>query len=328
MSDIFDALIGGEGTVDPASLAQGLRRKQAMGTLAALTGISGLQKLGPQMVEEAGKGAQDYATLRDRSQNQLLQRAIAKMGIETASADRAAAQAAESRRAQEHNDTMLAISKNRPASMASATALSPEEDAALQKAINDGRVSPDKINYRNQKIMAQTVLNYPDADLNKLAGEGAQARNVTSINRAQIIEQIPTILQNVVDAGKAMNFSNNKLVGSIQKLGAEWSNDPKFAKYMAVRNDNLLALAAAFRGTGMSDYATKLENEVQHPTQSPQALEGWLQGQMQAAKPRLEQAATILRHPATSAAAPSAEAPVPPPAAGTPPKVVNFAELP
>ena len=80
MSDIFEALIGGDGTVDPASLAQGLRRKQAMGTLAALTGISGLQKLGPQMVEEAGRGAQDYATLRDRSQNQMLQRALQMQG--------------------------------------------------------------------------------------------------------------------------------------------------------------------------------------------------------------------------------------------------------
>jgi hypothetical protein len=73
MSDMFDALISDQ-PVDTADLANRLRKKEALGTLAALTGISGLQKLGPQMVEDAGKGAQDYATLRDRSANQKLQR--------------------------------------------------------------------------------------------------------------------------------------------------------------------------------------------------------------------------------------------------------------
>lgn len=72
MSDIYDALISGQ--VDPAALAAGLRKQQGLGTLAALTGIAGLQKLGPQMVSSAQTGAQDYATLRDRSENQKLQR--------------------------------------------------------------------------------------------------------------------------------------------------------------------------------------------------------------------------------------------------------------
>lgn len=75
-ADIFDALLSNT-DVDPKALAASLRQKQGMGTLAAMTGIAGLQKLGPQMVEQADKGAQDYATLRDRNQNLALSRAIA-----------------------------------------------------------------------------------------------------------------------------------------------------------------------------------------------------------------------------------------------------------
>lgn len=80
MSDMFDALIG-EQPIDPTTLANSLRQKQALGTVAALTGISGLQKLGPQMINEAASGAQDYATLRDRTANQGLQRALQAQGL-------------------------------------------------------------------------------------------------------------------------------------------------------------------------------------------------------------------------------------------------------
>lgn len=75
-TDIFDALLS-DAEPDTAALAASLRRKEGMGTLAAMTGIKGLQKLGPDMVEQAGKGAQDFATLRDRNQNLALSRAIA-----------------------------------------------------------------------------------------------------------------------------------------------------------------------------------------------------------------------------------------------------------
>lgn len=87
MSDMYDALMG-TGQVDPQALAEGLRRKEALGTLASMTGIAGLQKLGPQMINQAASGAQDYATLRDRTQNQGLQRALQEQAMKLASQDR------------------------------------------------------------------------------------------------------------------------------------------------------------------------------------------------------------------------------------------------
>lgn len=88
LPDMYDALLGSQQQLDPAALANALRQKQALGTVAALTGISGLQKLGPQMINEAASGAQDYATLRDRTQNQQLQRALQAHQIKQSSQDR------------------------------------------------------------------------------------------------------------------------------------------------------------------------------------------------------------------------------------------------
>jgi hypothetical protein len=132
-------------------------------------------------------------------------------------------------------------------------------------------------------------------------------RNVPYVTKQVTLTQIPTILQNVVDAGKKLNLSNNRLTGSMQLLGKEYSNDPDYANYMALRNDSLMAIAGAMRGQGMSDYATKLENEAQHPTQSPRALEGWMRGQMAALAPKISQAHNVLRDiPAGTAVTPAA----------------------
>lgn len=107
MADMFDALIGDQ-PVDATALANALRQKQALGTVAALTGISGLQKLGPQMINEAASGAQDYATLRDRTANQGLQRALQLQNQQGENA-RAAASLEESNR---HNKEMEQAAKD------------------------------------------------------------------------------------------------------------------------------------------------------------------------------------------------------------------------
>lgn len=325
MADMFDALIGDQ-PVDPTALASALRQKQALGTVAALTGISGLQKLGPQMINEAASGAQDYATLRDRTNNQLLQRAIAAAGVQERRDAAAASIEDKKRHDQEWGTVLTAIGAGHDqARLASSSgtgfgSLTPEEIKALDEATASGSINPDKVNARNMKYLAGMALNHPEADLNKLAGEGAQSRNVQTINKSQTLLQIPTILKNVVDAGSALGLSDNKVLGSLELLKAKYSNDPKYTKYMALRNDSLMAIANAMRGQGMSDFATKLEDEAQNPTQSPRALQGWMEGQMEAMGPKAEQARKVLHLP--TAGQPAAATP------NTSSKTVNFSDLP
>lgn len=323
MSDMFDALIG-EQPVDTASLAAALRQKQQMGTVAALTGISGLQKLGPEMINDAASGAQDYATLRDRTANQGLQRALQAQQQQLSDQQHKDAVAAENARAKEHDETLRIIGAGHDKARAASGfgSLTDEENAALRDSVAAGKISPDRVNSRNIKFLAGMALNNPDADLNKLAGEAAQARNVPTINKSQTLEQLPGILQSVVDAGSALKFSDNRVLGSLQLLKAKYSNDPKYSDYMSLRNDSLMAIAGAMRGQGMSDFATKLEEEAQHPTQSPAALGGWLKGQMTALAPKLAQAHKVLRD--TPPALPSTAASVAPP----PPQAVAGALTP
>lgn len=300
MSDIFDALINGN--ADPASLAAGLRRQQGRAEIASLSGIPQLQQLGASQREEAGKSVQDYATLRDRTQNQVLQRALQAQNAQDRQDYQASALAQAATLAKQHDETMRAIGMGHDKARATGSfqQLTPEENDALFApggAVDRRLLNPDKINGRNAKILANGFLTNPNQDLNSLAQEGALMRNVPFVSKQLTLEQIPTVLSSVVDAGKALNFSDNRLLGSMQALKDKYSNDPKYTKYMALRNDSLLAIAGAMRGQGMSDFATKLEDEAQHPTQSPKALEGWLTGQMTALGPKLKLAEHYLHRP-------------------------------
>jgi hypothetical protein len=125
--------------------------------------------------------------------------------------------------------------------------LDPAEQAAVSKAIIDGRIDPTKINGRNAKIMAGALLANPDVNIKELgieaAGAGAGARALgtqgakilTAANEAgQMVDvvrdysnkidrtQYPTInaIQNAVDKGTGgteivkLNTAINALVNS------------------------------------------------------------------------------------------------------------------
>ena len=138
MSDMFDALISDQ-PIDTADLANRLRKKEALGTLAALTGISGLQKLGPQMVEDAGKGAQYYAALRDRTENQKLQRTLQAQGQQNENT-RAADALAERR---QRDNEMVAYrmdaldARNREATATAAAKVDAVQEKLTAKATTD-----------------------------------------------------------------------------------------------------------------------------------------------------------------------------------------------
>lgn len=80
MSDIYDALLG-DGPVDNADLVARLRRQQNLGQLAALSGISPLQKMGGELQNDSqGQASALYQTrekMKDRATQRELQAAEA-----------------------------------------------------------------------------------------------------------------------------------------------------------------------------------------------------------------------------------------------------------
>lgn len=179
----------------------------------------------------------------------------------------------------------------------------PMQYPLLAAAVAEGRMSPDRVNSRNAGFLEQALQRNPTADLNSMAARGALMRNAGFQQKAISAEIIPEVLQNVVNAGKKLDFSDVKFIANIQKWTAGQLQDPKLTEYMTLRNDSLLSIAATMRLVGMSDYATKLEEEAAAPTMSPKQLEAWMSGQMKALNPRLKKLAGLSIDGANPAAA-------------------------
>src|SRR5205814_10349183 len=120
------------------------------------------------------------------------------------------------------------------------------------------------------------------ADANLRANAGAQ-------QKAMLASALPEVLQNVRDAGKALNFNDVQFVGKLQAFGKGQLNDPAFAYYMTQRNDAMQTLAQVMSGVGATDMRTKMESEAAPKTMSPRAWDAWYQGQLNALRPRIEQ---------------------------------------
>lgn len=196
-----------------------------------------------------------------------------------------------------------------------ASGLTPEQNDALygpNGSVSKGLIDPYKITGRTAKILANAAIANPDLDLNKLAQESVLMRNVQTVNKSKQIEMMPEILQNVVTAGKKVNFSDAQFVGAVEKFAKGQMNDPDFVNYMTQRNDALLTLAGVMRGNGATDMSTRMETEAYHPTLSPTALDGWMNAQMTALKPRLRNAHEVLRTPSAATPAPATPAPAAP----------------
>lgn len=188
----------------------------------------------------------------------------------------------------------------------------PMQYPLLAAAVAEGRMSPDRVNSRNASFLEQALQRNPKADLNSMAARGALMRNAGFQQKAISAEIIPEVLQNVVKAGKELNFSDVKFIANLQKWTAGQLQDPKLTEYMTLRNDSLLSIAATMRLIGMSDYATKLEEEAASPTMSPKQLDAWMSGQMKALSPRLKKLAGLSidgANPAAASSTPTAVAP-------------------
>jgi hypothetical protein len=202
--------------------------------------------------------------------------------------------------------------------------LPPEQQAAIQRAVDEGRLNFRDINSRNANIIASLAMNNPTYNFNRAAADAALSRNATFQQRAMVVDALPGLMSHTVALGKKLNYSDAEIAG----LGEKWlrgqSNDPDLTEYMSARNDVLLKLANVMRGVGMSDKAIEAENEAWHPTLSPAGLDAWLRGQMSAVGPLMEgqRRAAHIGEPGVGDQTPKPAVPTgttPPPAGGAGP---------
>lgn len=164
-----------------------------------------------------------------------------------------------------------------------------EKDLANMLARNEIDVSqlPKRGDSFNMIVAMAKQIN-PDMNVRELTSDFALAKNPTFRQKAIVAGSVDDIIDEVVKAGKKVDYSNIKAYGSFQKFIKEQSNDPDLAEYMALRNDGLMELAFVMRGAGMTDQAHKAEQEAMNPTMSPRALDAWANAQRRVLKPRLD----------------------------------------
>lgn len=163
-----------------------------------------------------------------------------------------------------------------------------EQQAAIQKAIDEGRASVQDMNSRNVGIYGQIAVNNPTYDFNQAARDRSLGRNATFQQKAMVAEALPGNMAHLTELGKKLKYPELALAGEAKKWLMGASNDPDLSEYMPVRTDTLMKIANIMRGVGMSDKSIAAEEEANHPTLSPRALDGWLKGQMSAITPLLE----------------------------------------
>lgn len=202
--------------------------------------------------------------------------------------------------------------------------LNDTEKGLIGQAVQEGRLDPAKVNSRNVHIVTSMLEHTPGINLNRLSADAALQRNPTFEQRAMTVDALPQIISNVRDAGKKLDFSDNRTMGNIQGWARGEFNDPDMNNYMTQRNDALMTIAGVMRGVGMSDKAHQAEVEAMHPTLSGPAIDAWFHAQSTALEPRLKQ-----QHRVTGlggAASPNAvspQNPAGPPAGGAGPPPVN-----
>lgn len=192
-----------------------------------------------------------------------------------------------------------------------AAGLSTEQNDALfgpKGAVTEGRLDMNRINSRTAGLLADAEITNPGTDFAKKSGDIQLGRNAGFRQKAMVAEVLPEIMQNMVDSGKKIGFSDVKTIGKMQAWVKGELNDPAYTEYMTQRNDALMTIAGVMRGLGMTDQAHRAEIEVSAPTMSPDALDAWMRGQMKSLEPRLKINRTITRsdrpEPGASATAP------------------------
>lgn len=134
MSDILDMLVG-NGAPDTQDVVNRLRNQQKMGTIAALSGIAPLQKLGNYDVANVDTEANDIYKQQQQTKDRQLQRELSAEEARQRSLDRAATISAENNRASEGRALQRALAEDRAGAA---------KDAAEQKKEDKAKATSDK----------------------------------------------------------------------------------------------------------------------------------------------------------------------------------------
>lgn len=164
-----------------------------------------------------------------------------------------------------------------------------EQQDAINKAMDDGRLNFKDLNSRNVDIIGSMAMNNPNYNFNAAAKDAALSRNSTFQQKNMVLEGLPGNVAHVVDLGKNLKYPDLAIAGEGKKWLLGQTNDPDLTEYMGARNDTILKIAGVMRAVGMSDKAHAAEEEAMHPTLSPKALDAWARAQMSAIKPLMEQ---------------------------------------
>lgn len=167
--------------------------------------------------------------------------------------------------------------------------LPPEQQAAINQAMAEGRLNYRDVNSRNANLIGSMAINHPTYNFNEEAADASLSRNANFQQRSKTLETMPGLMSNLVSLGKTLNYPQIELAGQIKKAIMGQTNDPDLVAYSAARNDVLLKMANVMRGVGMSDKATELEEEAFKPTLTGPALDSWLKSQMSVVQPLMDQ---------------------------------------
>src|SRR6185369_3620906 len=108
----------------------------------------------------------------------------------------------------------------------------PVLDAALGKAVTEGRVDPMRLNSRTAPILGRILANNPDVNLNRLHADANLQQNPTFQNRSMTMESLPQVMDAMVAAGKKVGFNDVQSIGKMQAWWAGETNDPDLTEYM------------------------------------------------------------------------------------------------
>jgi hypothetical protein len=158
--------------------------------------------------------------------------------------------------------------------------------------MSEGKLAPTQMSKRTgnyNAVLARAKEINPNLDIRQADMDYGAGKTASFRARAITIKAMPEIIKNVADAGKKLDYSDVRFLGSIEAWKNKQLNDPDYVHYMTLRNDGLLSLAFVMRGAGATDQAARFEEEAAHPTMSPRALDAWMNAQMKSVDPRLRE---------------------------------------
>ena len=193
--------------------------------------------------------------------------------------------------------------------------LDPAEQAAVSKAIIEGRVDPNRVNGRNAKIIANTLLTQPDANLTEL---GVSAAGAMSGGRA-LGTQSATILVAANEAAKmidvvradsaAVDRTKYPNINAIQNAIDKGTGGKEIVQLNASINALVNSYARAINPRGVAtvsdkNHAREVINSAYSKGQIESIMER-MQTEMDIAKASPGEAAKQLREQRTGKPAPS-----------------------